>query len=119
MTTREQWIAGARPKTLPAAIAPVLVGASFAGYNATFLHTLLALIVALSLQVGVNYANDYSDGIKGTDADRVGPMRLVGSGAAKPDAVKIAAFLSFFIASLAGLILASRTSWFLVALGAL
>ena len=119
MTTREQWIAGARPKTLPAAIAPVLVGTSFAGYNATFLHTLLALIVALSLQVGVNYANDYSDGIKGTDADRVGPMRLVGSGAATPDAVKKAAFLSFFIASLAGLILASRTSWFLVALGAL
>ena len=119
MTTREQWIAGARPKTLPAAIAPVLVGTSFAGYNATFLHTLLALIVALSLQVGVNYANDYSDGIKGTDADRVGPMRLVGSGAATPEAVKKAAFLSFFIASLAGLILASRTSWFLVALGAL
>jgi 1,4-dihydroxy-2-naphthoate octaprenyltransferase len=119
MTTREQWIAGARPKTLPAAIAPVLVGTSFAGYNATFLHTLLALIVALALQVGVNYANDYSDGIKGTDADRVGPMRLVGSGAATPDAVKKAAFLSFFIASLAGLILASRTSWLLVALGAL
>ena len=119
MTTREQWIAGARPKTLPAAIAPVLVGTSFAGYNATFLHALLALIVALSLQVGVNYANDYSDGIKGTDDDRVGPMRLVGSGAATPDAVKKAAFLSFFIASLAGLVLASRTSWFLVALGAL
>jgi 1,4-dihydroxy-2-naphthoate octaprenyltransferase len=119
MTTREQWIAGARPKTLPAAIAPVLVGTSFAGYNATFLHTLLALIVALSLQVGVNYANDYSDGIKGTDADRVGPMRLVGSGAATPDDVKKAAFLSFFTASLAGLILASRTSWLLVALGAL
>jgi 1,4-dihydroxy-2-naphthoate octaprenyltransferase len=119
MTTREQWIAGARPKTLPAAIAPVLVGTSFAGYNATFLHTLLALIVALSLQVGVNYANDYSDGIKGTDADRVGPMRLVGSGAATPDDVKKAAFLSFFTASLAGLILASRTSWLLVAIGAL
>jgi 1,4-dihydroxy-2-naphthoate octaprenyltransferase len=119
MTTREQWIAGARPKTLPAAIAPVLVGTSFAGYNATFLHTLLALTVALSLQVGVNYANDYSDGIKGTDADRVGPMRLVGSGAATPEAVKKAAFLSFFIASLAGLILASRTSWLLVALGAI
>jgi 1,4-dihydroxy-2-naphthoate octaprenyltransferase len=119
MTTREQWIAGARPKTLPAAIAPVLVGTSFAGYNATFLHTLLALIVALSLQIGVNYANDYSDGIKGTDADRVGPMRLVGSGAATADAVKKAAFLSFFIASLAGLILSSRTSWLLVALGAL
>ena len=71
MTTREQWIAGARPKTLPAAIAPVLVGTSFAGYNATFLHTLLALIVALSLQVGVNYANDYSDGIKDRKSTRL------------------------------------------------
>ncbi|MFM7492077.1 MAG: 1,4-dihydroxy-2-naphthoate octaprenyltransferase, partial [Actinomycetota bacterium] len=109
MTTREQWIAGARPKTLPAAIAPVLVGTSFAGYNASFLHTLLALIVALALQVGVNYANDYSDGIKGTDTDRVGPMRLVGSGAATAESVKKAAYISFTIAALAGLILASRT----------
>ena len=119
MTTREQWIAGARPKTLPAAIAPVLVGTAFAGYNATILHTLLALIVALALQVGVNYANDYSDGIKGTDADRVGPMRLVGSGAATPGSVKKAAFISFAIAAIAGLILASRTSWLLIILGAI
>ena len=119
MTTREQWIAGARPKTLPAAIAPVLVGTAFAGYNASILHTLLALIVALALQVGVNYANDYSDGIKGTDADRVGPMRLVGSGAATPKDVKNAAFISFAIAAIAGLILASRTSWLLVLLGAI
>ena len=119
MTTREQWIAGARPKTLPAAIAPVLVGTAFAGYNATVLHTLLALIVALALQVGVNYANDYSDGIKGTDADRVGPMRLVGSGAATPGSVKKAAFISFAIAAIAGLILASRTSWLLIILGAI
>ena len=119
MTTREQWIAGARPKTLPAAIAPVLVGTSFAGYNSSVLHTLLALIVALALQIGVNYANDYSDGIKGTDADRVGPMRLVGSGAATADAVKKAAFISFAVAALAGLILASRTSWLLIILGAI
>ena len=119
MTTREQWIAGARPKTLPAAIAPVFVGTAFAGYNATVLHTLLALIVALALQVGVNYANDYSDGIKGTDADRVGPMRLVGSGAATPGSVKKAAFISFAIAAIAGLILASRTSWLLIILGAI
>ena len=119
MTTREQWIAGARPKTLPAAIAPVLVGTSFAGYNASFLHTLLALTVALALQVGVNYANDYSDGIKGTDSDRVGPMRLVGSGAASADAVKKAALISFLISALAGLILASRTSWLLIILGAI
>ena len=119
MTTREQWIAGARPKTLPAAIAPVLVGTAFAGYNATVLHTFLALIVALALQVGVNYANDYSDGIKGTDADRVGPMRLVGSGAATAKDVKKAAFISFAIAAIAGLILASRTSWLLIILGAI
>ena len=119
MTTREQWIAGARPKTLPAAIAPVLVGTAFAGYNASILHTLLALIVALALQVGVNYANDYSDGIKGIDADRIGPMRLVGSGAATPSSVKNAAFISFAIAAIAGLILASRTSWLLIILGAI
>jgi len=119
MTTREQWIAGARPKTLPAAIAPVLVGTAFAGYNATVLHTLLALIVALALQVGVNYANDYSDGIKGTDAHRIGPMRLVGSGAATPGSVMKAAFISFAIAAIAGLILASRTSWLLIILGAI
>jgi len=119
MTTREQWIAGARPKTLPAAIAPVLVGTSFAGYNASFLHTFLALTVALCLQIGVNYANDYSDGMKGTDFDRVGPMRLVGSGAATADSVKKAAFISFFVAAIAGLILASRTSWLLIILGAI
>ena len=119
MTTREQWIAGARPKTLPAAIAPVLVGTAFAGYNASILHTLLALIVALALQVGVNYANDYSDGIKGTDAHRIGPMRLVGSGAATAKDVKSAAFISFAIAAIAGLILASRTSWLLIILGAI
>ena len=119
MTTREQWIAGARPKTLPAAIAPVLVGTSFAGYNASFLHTFFALAVALSLQIGVNYANDYSDGIKGTDFDRVGPMRLVGSGAATADSVKKAAFISFFVAAIAGLILASRTSWLLIIHGAI
>jgi 1,4-dihydroxy-2-naphthoate polyprenyltransferase len=119
MTTREQWIAGARPKTLPAAIAPVLVGTSFAGYNASFLQTFLALTVALCLQIGVNYANDYSDGIKGTDFDRVGPMRLVGSGAATADSVKKAAFISFFVAAIAGLILASRTSWLLIIPGAI
>lgn len=119
MTTREQWIAGARPKTLPAAIAPVLVGTAFAGYNSTVLHTLLALVVALALQIGVNYANDYSDGIKGTDADRIGPMRLVGSGAASPQDVRKAALISFFIAALAGLLLASRTSWLILIVGAL
>lgn len=119
MTTREQWIAGARPKTLPAAIAPVIVGTAFAGYNATFFNTLLALVVALGLQVGVNYANDYSDGVKGTDADRVGPIRLVGSGAASPKAVRNAALISFSIAAVAGVVVASRTSWLLLIVGAL
>lgn len=119
MTTREQWIAGARPKTLPAAIAPVIVGTAFAGYNATLFNTFLALVVALGLQIGVNYANDYSDGIKGTDADRVGPMRLVGSGAATPNAVKKAAIISFAISALAGLLIASRTSWWLLIIGVL
>ena len=119
MTTREQWIAGARPKTLAAAIAPVMVGTAFAGYNVRALHAALALIVALSLQIGVNYANDYSDGVRGTDADRVGPVRLVGSGLATPQAVKNAALLAFGIAGLAGLILSARTSWYLVLIGAI
>ncbi len=119
MTTREQWIAGARPKTLPAAIAPVLVGTAFAGYNASLFNTFLALVVALGLQIGVNYANDYSDGIKGTDDNRVGPMRLVGSGAATPEAVKKAAFISFGIAALAGIYISARSSWLLLIVGAL
>jgi 1,4-dihydroxy-2-naphthoate octaprenyltransferase len=119
MTTREEWIAGARPKTLAAAIAPVLVGTAFAGYNANALNFFLALIVGVGLQVGVNYANDYSDGIKGTDKDRVGPMRLVGSGAASPESVKRAAIIVIGIAALAGLLLAARSSWILIGIGAL
>jgi 1,4-dihydroxy-2-naphthoate octaprenyltransferase len=119
MTTREQWFAGARPKTLPAAIAPVMVGTAIAGYNIESVNAFLALLVALSLQVGVNFANDYSDGIRGTDQHRIGPMRLVGSGVATPQAVRNAALLSFAIASFAGLILAARTTWILLAIGAL
>ena len=119
MTSREEWIAGARPKTLHAAIAPVFVGTAFAGYNASALNFFLALIVGLGLQVGVNYANDYSDGIKGTDLDRIGPMRLVGSGAATPEAVKRAALIAMGIASIAGVLLAARSSWLLLVLGAL
>src|SRR5918911_2654215 len=86
MATPAQWVAGARPRTLPAAVAPVLVGsgAAAAGDGFRVLPALLALVVALALQVAVNYANDYSDGRRGTDAERVGPMRLVGSGAAAP-----------------------------------
>ena len=119
MTSREIWIAGGRPKTLGAAIAPVIVGTAFAGYDAEPTNFILALLVALALQIGVNYANDYSDGVRGTDDDRVGPIRLVGSGLAKPEAVKRAAFLSFFVAAFAGLILSARTEWYLLIIGAL
>ena len=119
MTTREQWIAGARPKTLPAVISPVIVGTAFAGYNANALNFFLALIVGLGLQIGVNYANDYSDGIRGTDSERIGPMRLVGSGAAAADAVKRAALISIGVAALAGTLLAARTSLALLAVGAI
>lgn len=119
MTTREQWIAGARPKTLPAVISPVIVGTAFAGYNANALNFFLALIVGLGLQIGVNYANDYSDGIRGTDSERIGPMRLVGSGAATADAVKRAALISIGVAAFAGALLAARTSLALLAIGAI
>lgn len=119
MTSREIWIKGARPKTLVAAIAPVIVGTAFAGYDAEFLNFLLALLVALALQIGVNYANDYSDGVRGVDDDRVGPIRLVGSGLAKPADVKRAAFLAFAVAAFAGLILSARSEWYLLIAGAL
>ena len=119
MATPSQWLAGARPRTLPAAVSPVLAGSGVAAYVDGFVwwKALLALVVALALQVAVNYANDYSDGIRGTDADRVGPMRLVGSGAATPGAVKRAAFLAFGVAGVAGLVLAATTAWWLVLVG--
>ncbi|WP_426242605.1 1,4-dihydroxy-2-naphthoate polyprenyltransferase [Nocardioides sp. LHG3406-4] len=119
MTTTADWIAGARPRTLPAAIAPVLAGTGVATYTdgLVWWKALLALVVSLALQVGVNYANDYSDGIRGTDDARVGPMRLVGSAAATPRAVKTAAFLAFAVAAAAGLALAATTAWWLVAVG--
>jgi 1,4-dihydroxy-2-naphthoate polyprenyltransferase len=116
-----QWIQGARPRTLPNSIAPVLVGWGAAATigPSQWTQVLLALIVALALQVGVNYANDYSDGIRGTDAVRVGPMRLVGSGVAAPTAVRTAALTSFAIAAVAGLVLVARAQqWWLLALGA-
>src|SRR5689334_23549864 len=119
MATLSQWVEGARPKTLPAAVAPVLVGSGAAAALGRFdaADAVLALLVSLALQVGVNYANDYSDGIRGTDADRVGPMRLVGSGTATPRAVRTAAFAAFGVAALAGLVLAATTAWWLVAVG--
>lgn len=117
MTTPAQWLAGARPRTLPAAVAPVLVGTGAAA-EPSAPRALLALVVALALQVGVNYANDYSDGVRGTDADRVGPLRLVGSGVAAPPAVKRAALLAFGVAAVAGLGLALLTTPWLLLLGA-
>ena len=113
-----KWLAGARPRTLPAAIAPVLVATSLAASDADFAMAALALIVSLALQVGVNYANDYSDGIKGTDDNRVGPTRLVASGLASAKSVKQAAFISFAIAAVVGLVLAVFTSLWLIAVGA-
>lgn len=120
MATAAQWIEGARPRTLPAAVAPVLAGTGIAayGHDEVWWKAALALAVSLLLQVGVNYANDYSDGIRGTDDDRVGPLRLVGSGLAQPDAVKAAAFTAFGGAAVFGLALAISTSWWLVGLGA-
>ncbi|WP_457205250.1 1,4-dihydroxy-2-naphthoate polyprenyltransferase [Nocardioides sp. P5_C9_2] len=119
MASPSDWLAGARPRTLPAAVAPVLSGTGVAAYveGAVWWKALLALVVSLALQVGVNYANDYSDGIRGTDADRVGPMRLVGSGVASPASVRAAAFAAFGVAALAGLVLAATTAWWLVAVG--
>src|SRR4051795_4085348 len=120
MASPGEWFAGARPRTLPAAVSPVLAGTAVAGYvdSAVWWKAALAMVVSLALQVGVNYANDYSDGIRGTDADRVGPMRLVGSGTATPRAVKAAAFAAFGVAAVAGLVLAATTAWWLVAVGA-
>ena len=120
MATASQWLAGARPRTLPAAVSPIVAGSGAAylagGFNVAF--AVLCLVVALALQVGVNYANDYSDGIRGTDAVRVGPMRLVGSGAASPTAVKRAAFASFGVAAVAGLIVVWLSGhWWLLIVG--
>ena len=121
MASVGQWVAGARPRTLPTAVSPVLVGTGAAvGAGAVQPgRALLALVVAVALVIGVNYANDYSDGIRGTDDERVGPMRLVGSRLAAPTAVRNAAFLCFSIAALAGLTLVSLTrQWWLIAVGA-
>ena len=114
-----KWILGARPRTLPAAIAPVLVATALAGADANWVRALLALEVSLWLQIGVNFANDYSDGVKGTDRHRLGPTRLVASGLVSAVAVKYAAFISFGIASICGLWLAFLTSPILIVIGAL
>jgi len=116
-----KWIAGARPRTLPAALAPVVVATSLEHMSSrpiNWLNAGLALSVSLLLQIGVNYSNDYSDGIRGTDENRVGPVRLVATGLATAAAVKRAAYLTFAAAAIVGLYLSSRTSWWLVLVGA-
>ena len=114
------WIAGARPRTLPAAIAPVLIGTSLINIDnqgINWVNALFALAVGLLLQIAVNYSNDYSDGIRGTDEVRVGPIRLVASGLATADQVKRAAILAYSLAAISGLVLALKTSPFLVLVG--
>jgi len=121
MATLSQWVEGARPRTLPAAVAPVLVGtgAAYALDAGNPAYALLALLVSLALQVGVNYANDYSDGIRGTDQDRVGPVRLVGQRLANPANVKLAAMICFAGAALLGLALvALSAAWVMLLVGA-
>jgi len=113
-----RWILGARTRTLPAAIAPVIVALALAYPKFNLVNALLALTVGLSLQIAVNYANDYSDGIRGTDSDRIGPTRLVASGLATAEEVKRAAYSSFAIGAIAGAYLASRTSYWLILIGA-
>ena len=134
------WVAGARPRTLPAAIVPVVVGTA-AGYlssghftpqfsgschaavcagfdrQLSWLNAVLALIVALGIQIGTNYVNDYADGVRGTDEHRVGPVRLVAGKLATVREVKIAALIAFGIAALAGLGLAARVTWWLIPVG--
>ena len=120
MATITQWVEGARPRTLAAAIAPVLVGAGAAGlgHRVAPLVLILTLVFSVLLQVGVNYANDYSDGIRGTDVRRVGPVRLVGQQLARPGQVKAAAFTCFGVAAALGLglVLAAK-AWWLLPLG--
>ena len=121
----DRWLLGARPRTLPAAVVPVALGAACAmGVEAdgarldvVWWRVVLALVVSLSLQIGVNYANDYSDGIRGTDDDRVGPTRLVAAGLASARQVKIAALVSFGVAAVAGLVVALSTSPWLLLVG--
>jgi 1,4-dihydroxy-2-naphthoate octaprenyltransferase len=120
VATLPQWVAGSRPRTLPNSIVPVAVGTGVAiGFgHPVWWRAAVALLVSLLLQVGVNFANDYSDGIRGTDEDRVGPMRLVGSKVAPPKQVLAAAFGCFALAAVAGLVLAAVTTWWLLLVGA-
>ena len=121
MATAAQWIEGARPRTLGAAIAPVAIGTGVAAAADSLqpVRAALALLVLLAAQIGVNYANDYSDGVRGTDAQRVGPVRLVGQGLAAPSAVRAAALASLLVSAVAGLVLVALAGqWWLLAVGA-
>ena len=120
MASLSQWVGGARPRTLPTAVASVAVGTGLAVNDSSLMpvRALLALLVAIALQVGVNYANDYSDGIKGTDEARVGPVRLVGQRLATPASVRLAAFMSFAVAAILGVILVGLVGqWWLLLVG--
>ena len=121
MATVAEWVEGARPRTLPNAVAPVIAGTGAAAWlhGAVWWKAALALLVSLALIVGVNYANDYSDGIRGTDDERAGPLRLVGSKLAAPRAVLTASIASLAVAAVAGLALAALSSPWLIAVGAL
>jgi len=121
VTTAGEWVQGARPRTLGAAIAPVLVGtaAGALGREVIWWRAVAAMLVAIALQIGVNYANDYSDGVKGTDRDRRGPLRLTATGTAAPASVKRAAFLSFGVAAVVGLVLSLAVNPWLLLLGVL
>ena len=120
MASFAQWISGARPRTLPNAIAPVIAGTGGAAWlhAAVWWKALLALAVALALIIGVNFANDYSDGIRGTDDDRAGPLRLVGSRLATPRSVRTVAIASLTLGAVAGLVLALTSAPWLIAVGA-
>lgn len=119
--TFRDWLTGARPQTWPNAFSGVLVGSGAAAFHGGFnwWRALLALVVAWALIIGVNYANDYSDGIRGTDEDRTGPLRLTGSGLARPRHVKFAAFTAFGVAGIAGIALSLASAWWLILVGAL
>ncbi|MBF6357541.1 1,4-dihydroxy-2-naphthoate polyprenyltransferase [Nocardia higoensis] len=120
MATAAQWIEGARPRTLPNAIAPVIAGTGAAAAldAVVWWKAVVALLLSVALILGVNYANDYSDGVRGTDDDRVGPLRLVGSGLASPTAVKTAAICCLALGAVLGLVLVFTTAWWLLLIGA-
>ncbi|RCV52181.1 1,4-dihydroxy-2-naphthoate polyprenyltransferase [Marinitenerispora sediminis] len=120
MATVPEWVAGARPRTLPNSIVPVAIGTGVAlgADAAVWWKAALAMVVALALQIGVNYANDYSDGVRGTDAERVGPTRLTATRLAAPRQVLVAAWACFAVAAVAGLVVALTSAWWLLLVGA-